>query len=143
VTYEIRVDRANELIEVTLGEMMSLDEVSNYITELKRQIRFFELPSYALRIDVSQCPVQAQDMIGAMGQHMATMPKAPALAVVTRSALARMQCAACSLSPWPASLPRLRKDALGPCTEPSPQRRSCFSLSAGYAERMLSPPVGR
>jgi hypothetical protein len=89
--YEIRVDRANELIEVTLGEMMSLDEVSNYITELKHHITFYELPSYALLIDVSHCPVQAQDMIGAMGQHMVTMPKARALAVVTRSALARMQ----------------------------------------------------
>ncbi|WP_260597181.1 hypothetical protein [Sphingomonas endolithica] len=89
--YEIRVDRANELIEVTLGEMMSLDEVSNYITELKRQITFYELSSYALIIDVTHCPVQAQDMIRSMGQHMATMPKARALAVVTESALARMQ----------------------------------------------------
>jgi hypothetical protein len=88
--YEMRFDRANELIKVTRGEMMSSDEVSNYITELKRQITFYELPRYALLIDVSHGPVQAHDNVGAR-EHMATMPKARALAAVTRSALARMQ----------------------------------------------------
>jgi hypothetical protein len=89
--YKIRVDRKSELIEVTLGEMMSLDAVSNYITELKRQATFYKLQSYALVIDVTHCPVEAQEMIRSMGQHMVTMPKARALAVVTESALARMQ----------------------------------------------------
>jgi hypothetical protein len=65
--------------------------VNNYITELKRQITFHKMPRYALVIDVTDCPVQAQEMIRSMGKHMATMPKARALAVVTESALARLQ----------------------------------------------------
>lgn len=50
-----------------------------------------KLDAYAMVIDVSECPIQLQEMIKAMGQHMSTMPKARALAVVTGSSLARMQ----------------------------------------------------
>ena len=49
------------------------------------------LRSYTMVIDVSECPIQSQDMILAMGKHMAEMPKARALAIVTGSSLARMQ----------------------------------------------------
>lgn len=89
--YVIEVDRLNELIEVRLGGMMPLDEVASYIGELKRLFIAHRLRSYAMVIDVSDCPIQSQDMIQAMGQHMATMPKARALAIVTGSSLARMQ----------------------------------------------------
>ncbi|WP_143090214.1 hypothetical protein [Sphingomonas rubra] len=43
---------------------------------------------YVMAIDVSDMPIQAQEMIHAMGQHMATMPKARALAIVTGKSLA-------------------------------------------------------
>ena len=42
-------------------------------------------------IDVSDCLIQQQDTPKAFGAHMASMPKARAIAIVTGSSLARMQ----------------------------------------------------
>lgn len=89
--FSISVDKANELVEVRLSGMMSVDEVAEYITELKRRIVAHGLCTYAMVTDVTGCPIQSQDMINAMAQHMATMPKARSLAVVTGSSLAKMQ----------------------------------------------------
>jgi len=89
--YEIAVDPAHDLLEVTLGGMMSVEEVADYIHALRRTIVEHRLRRFAMVIDVSACPIQSQTMIAAMGRHMATMPKARALAVVTGSSLARMQ----------------------------------------------------
>lgn len=90
--YDIQVDASQGVVEVTLGGLMPLDEVSAYIADLKRAIGTHGIGgSYAMIIDVSDCPIQSQDMIKAMGAHMATMPKARALAIVTGSSLARMQ----------------------------------------------------
>ena len=89
--YDIQVDRTQNLIEATLSGMMTLDEVTAYIADLKRAFVMNRLRSYAMVIDVSDCPIQQQGMIQAMGTHMATMPKAHALAIVVGSSLARMQ----------------------------------------------------
>jgi hypothetical protein len=89
--YSIRIDASHSVIEVELGGMMSADEAASYIADLKRAFVAHKLRSYAMVIDVSACPIQSQDMVRAMGAHMATMPKARALAVVTGSSLARMQ----------------------------------------------------
>lgn len=89
--YDIKIDRPDELIEVQLSGLMTLEEVTSYINELKRLFVVHKIRSYAMVIDVTDCPIQTQDMIQAMGQHMATMPKARALAIVTGSSLARMQ----------------------------------------------------
>lgn len=89
--FHIRVLRHHELIEVDLRGMLGIEEVADYIAELKRQFVINNLHSYAMVIDVTDCPIQSQDMICAMGAHMATMPKARALAIVTGSSLARMQ----------------------------------------------------
>lgn len=70
---------------------MTTEEVDTYISEIKRQFVLNKLRSYAMVIDVTKCPIQGQDMIRVMGEHMATMPKARALAIVTGSSLARMQ----------------------------------------------------
>jgi hypothetical protein len=70
---------------------MTVDEVDAYIAELKCQLTAHRLSSYAMVIDVTDCLIQSQDMIRAMAVHMATMPKARALAVVTSSSLARLQ----------------------------------------------------
>jgi hypothetical protein len=72
--------------------MLSLDETATYINDLRRSFVVNKLrPNYAMVIDVSACNIQAQDMIKAMGEHMAAMPKARAIAIVTGSSLARMQ----------------------------------------------------
>lgn len=89
--YAIRVDRQHSLIEATLAGMMTLEEVASYIAEIKRAYVVNRLHGYSMVIDVSGCPIQQQDIIQAMGAHMATMPKAKSLAIVTGSSLARMQ----------------------------------------------------
>ena len=89
--YTITVDADHEVVEVVLGGLMSVEETAAYIADLKRQLMLHRLRSYAMVIDVSACTIQTQDMIEAMRGHMAGMPKARALAVVTGSSLARMQ----------------------------------------------------
>ena len=89
--YDTQVDRARGVVEATLSGMMTIDEVAAYIADLKRAFVVHRLRSYSMVIDVTRCPIQQQDMIRAMGAHMATMPKADALAIVVGSSLARMQ----------------------------------------------------
>lgn len=89
--FSVKVDLVNDLIEAELGGMMSTDEVGAYIAELRRLFILNKLRSPAMIIDLSNCPIQSQDMIHAMGQHMTTTPKTRALAIVTESSLARMQ----------------------------------------------------
>jgi hypothetical protein len=90
--YAIDTDPARNLILVRLGGMMSVDEVAEYMHQLRR--RFVEdsfRAGYRILVDVSECLIQSQDMIIAMGKHMATFPKASRIAMVSRSSLARMQ----------------------------------------------------
>lgn len=89
--YRITVDRATEVVEVTLGGMMPPDEVAAYIADVRRTLVANGLRHYAMVIDVSDCPIQSQDIVRSMGEHMASMPRARALAIVTGSSLARMQ----------------------------------------------------
>lgn len=89
--YDIQVDKESSVITTTLAGMLTIDDVANYIDDLKRAFVINQLHGYAMVIDVSNCPIQQQDMIQAMGAHMAAMPKARSLAIVTGSSLARMQ----------------------------------------------------
>ena len=89
--YDIQIDRRHNLLEATLSGMMTVDEVSAYVADLKRAFVMNKLRSYSMVIDVTNCPIQQQSMVQAMGSHMATMPKAKALAIVVGSSLARMQ----------------------------------------------------
>lgn len=89
--YDIQVDRKCAVINVTLSGLMTSQEVDAYIADLKKGFVSNGLRTYAMVIDVSACPIQPQDVIARMGEHMAAMPKAHALAVVTGSSLAKMQ----------------------------------------------------
>jgi hypothetical protein len=89
--YHIEVDRGAGVISAKLAGMMTQAEVALYIADLKRAFVANHLHAYAMVIDVSECPIQLQDIIQTMGMHMATMPKARSLAIVTGSSLARMQ----------------------------------------------------
>lgn len=89
--FTITVDQAYGVINVALSGMMTVEEAASYVAELKRTFVLNRLHSYAMIIDVTACPIQQQDMIQAMGTHMASMPKARSLAIVTGSSLARMQ----------------------------------------------------
>lgn len=90
--YLIDVEDEHGLIAVTLSGMLTVEETGDYINDLRRTFIGHRLHNaYCMVIDVSDCPIQSQEMIKAMGEHMAAMPKARALAVVTGSSLARMQ----------------------------------------------------
>ncbi|SEM42634.1 hypothetical protein SAMN05192583_0160 [Sphingomonas gellani] len=90
--YRIAVDTVHAVVEVTLSGMMTVEEGAAYINDLRRALVVNRLRyGYAMVIDVSECPIQQQDIIQTMRAHMAEMPKARALAIVTGSSLARMQ----------------------------------------------------
>lgn len=89
--YDIKVLGQLGLVHVTLSGMMSVEEVARYIAELKQAFARHKLEQWSFLLDVTDCPIQQQDMLMAMGQHMATMPKARSIGIVTGSSLARMQ----------------------------------------------------
>jgi len=90
--YRIAPYPESNRIEVELGGLMSVGEVAEYIAALRKAFivgRF--RAGYAILIDVTACPIQPQDMIAAMRDHMGSMPKASRIAMVTGSSLSRMQ----------------------------------------------------
>jgi hypothetical protein len=89
--YQIDVDGPSSVVNVKLGGMMSVEEVAGYIAELYRICVSQRLTDYAMVIDVRDCPIQQQGVIKAMREHMARMPKARAIAIVTGRSLAKMQ----------------------------------------------------
>lgn len=99
--YDIRVDAARNLVEVTLSGMMSVAETARYMADLKHAISARRLDgSYVLVLDVSDCPIQSREMMQAMGSYMAAMPRARAIALVTGSALARLQLRRLFVQPY-------------------------------------------
>lgn len=89
--YRIQIDKKNNLVELELGGMLGEDEVAEYIAELKRRFALNRMANYRMILDVSECPIQLQNTLQVMGKHMADMPRASAIAVVTGSSLSRMQ----------------------------------------------------
>lgn len=89
--YKIVIDRQHALVRLDMTGMLSRADADRLVAELVAQIAAARLPSYAFIIDVSRSPVQAQDMIAAMGEHLAKMKNARALAIVTGATLVRLQ----------------------------------------------------
>jgi len=90
--YTIKVDEASNQVEVEFSGMVSVDEAALYVFELQRAFIADRLRAgYSIVVDLAECPVQSQATIGAMRAHMATMPKAGAIAVVVGSSPVRMQ----------------------------------------------------
>lgn len=89
--YDIKVESRQGVVHVTLGGLMSVEEVSRYIADLKQTFIRYRLRDWSFLLDITDCPIQQQEMLLAMGRHMATMPKARFIGVVTGSSLARMQ----------------------------------------------------
>lgn len=90
--YRIAIDAPRRFVEVTLSGMLSVEEVGRYMGELRGEIEAAGISDrYVITIDVSGCTIQTQDVIQAMGMHMVSMPKARSIAVISASALARMQ----------------------------------------------------
>ncbi|WP_085808576.1 hypothetical protein [Sphingomonas sp. TZW2008] len=89
--YKIVVDRAHALVKIEMEGMLSVAQADALVGELIAKITAARLDRYALILDVSRCPVQAQDMIAAMGGHLTKMRNAHALGIVTGTMLVRMQ----------------------------------------------------
>lgn len=89
--YKIVVDRTHALIRLNMHGMLTRTDADQLVADLIAQITAARLPGYALIIDVSRCPVQAQDMIAAMGDHLTKMKNGRALAIVTGTTLVRLQ----------------------------------------------------
>lgn len=89
--YKIEVDRRNRVLNVTLTCMMGRDEVVAYVADVRRACVANRLLDYAAVIDVRDCPIQQQETIRIMGEQLALMPKARAVAIVTGRSLFKMQ----------------------------------------------------
>lgn len=90
--YQIMARPELNLLEVDLGGLMSVAEVGEYMAALRSAFVASRLRAgYRLLIDVSRCPVQSQEMVGAMRAHMGGFPKAGRIAMVVGSSLAKMQ----------------------------------------------------
>lgn len=89
--YKITVDRGHALIKIEMRAMLDVTDSARLVSELIGQITAAGFESYALILDISQCPVQSQEMIAAMGQHLTRMKRARAIAIVTGTMLARLQ----------------------------------------------------
>ena len=101
--YRIVFEPGDRTILVTLGGMMSVAEVGEYIAELRRSFIAHRFrPGYAILIDVRDCTIQSQTMIEAMRDHMGGFPKAAAIAMIAGSELARMQIRRLMTQPYVA-----------------------------------------
>ncbi|MEG3175292.1 hypothetical protein U1872_03555 [Sphingomonas sp. RB3P16] len=89
--YKITVDRGHALVKIDMHGMLEVADTARLVSDLIAQVTEARFDSYALIIDVSQCPVQSQDMIGAMAQHLTRMQRARGVAIVTGTMLARLQ----------------------------------------------------
>ena len=89
--YKIVVDRTHALIRLDMEGLLSPAEGNELVRDLIGRIAAARLASYALIIDVSRCPVQGQDMVATMGEHLTKMKHARALAIVTGTTLVRLQ----------------------------------------------------
>lgn len=89
--YKIVVDKAHSLIRLDMQGMLSPNEADRLVADLIGRVMAERMTSYGLIIDVSRCPVQAQDMIAAMRGHLGGMKNAQAVAVVAGSMLVRLQ----------------------------------------------------
>jgi len=88
----ITVDRPHNLVHVVLTGTMTVAEVHAYMDDLGAAMARERIGSgYRIIIDVGGCTIQTQEMIGAMRGRMVSAPKAGAIAVVSGSALARLQ----------------------------------------------------
>ncbi|WP_294300735.1 hypothetical protein [uncultured Sphingomonas sp.] len=89
--YKIVVDSAHSLIRLDMDGMLSPAEADRLVADLIGRIAAERMTGYGLIIDVSRCPVQAQDIIAAMRGHLGRMRNARAVAVVAGSMLGRLQ----------------------------------------------------
>ena len=90
--FKLMVDPSYSLIESKLAGFLTVAEVQDYASEAEPLIdRCAARGGYRMLIDVSGCSIQAQEVVTAFQRHVARVPQAQRLAVITGSSIVRMQ----------------------------------------------------
>lgn len=90
--YGIHVNASSNLIEIEFKGLLAPDEAAAYIAAVRHAMVTRGLKAgYRMLIVISDCPIQPQDTIKVLAEHIEAMPKASRIAVVTGSSLAKMQ----------------------------------------------------
>lgn len=90
--YSIRFRPELNLLDIAWSVQFTPDEVAQYAQHLKaRFVAEGFRPGYRLRMDMSDSAVQPQEALAAFQANMSDFPKASRIAIVTPSAIARMQ----------------------------------------------------
>lgn len=98
--YKIAVDPIHALVRLQMNAMLGVPDTERLVADLIKTITEAKLDNYALIIDVSQCPVQSQDMIASMERLLKHMKRVRALAIVTGKTLVRLQVQRIFLQPY-------------------------------------------
>lgn len=99
--YRIVILPDRNMVDVTMAGLLPIAEIDACINELKAAFLTDRLRAgYRLLLDVSECLVQTQAFMTAMGAHIARMPKASSIAVVAGSRLVRMQVRRLYVQPY-------------------------------------------
>ncbi len=90
--YRVAFRKELNLLDIEWLAMFEPRTVGDYARKLREQfdVEGFA-PGYLLRMDMRRSGVQAQDAVAAFRRHFAGFPVASRIAVVTESALAKMQ----------------------------------------------------
>lgn len=90
--YSIHFDHGIGLMDVAWHRFFAADDVGPYADECKARFlaEGFQ-PGYLLRMDMSASAVQPQDAVAMFRTHFDGFPRARRIAVVTTSAIARLQ----------------------------------------------------
>lgn len=90
--YSIRFRPDLNLLDIAWSAQFTPDEVARYARDLKARFVAEGFRSgYRLRMDMSDSAVQPQEALAAFQANMSDFPKASRIAIVTPSAIARMQ----------------------------------------------------
>jgi len=90
--YRVAFRKDLNLLDIEWLAMFEPDRVGDYARKLRDQFDAEGFaPGYLLRMDMRQSGVQAQDAVQAFRRHFAGFPAASRIAIVTESAIARMQ----------------------------------------------------
>jgi hypothetical protein len=90
--YRVAFRKELNLLDIEWLAMFEPDAVADYARKLRDQFDAEGFaPGYLLRMDMRCSGIQPQDALPAFRRHFAGFPTASRIAIVTESALARMQ----------------------------------------------------
>ncbi|WHO37825.1 STAS/SEC14 domain-containing protein [Sphingobium sp. AP49] len=90
--YRIDFRHDLNLLDISWSQLFTAEAVARYGEECKARFRAEGFaPGYLLRMDMRASAVQPQEAVQAFRTHLGDFPKARRIAIVTASAIARLQ----------------------------------------------------